>query len=656
MGIKGLLPFVKNACRPGNVDEFRGQSVVVDVSCLLHRGVFGCIEQIVSGQQTNFYIMYLKKYVDTLLLRGCHVILVFDGQPLPAKKNINDERRARREKNHQIGHQLLKEGLSNEAHKVFRQSTTVTREQVERTIEAFRGADRVDVLVAPYEADAQMTFLVQNGLAHAVVTEDSDLIAFGCSNIIFKLDVDGTCLVYDKAKLHRCLCSGLSRQYKFEMFRRICILAGCDYLQGGLQGVGLKKAESFFAKASTNDLKKALRRIPMYLKMPIKISDEFVEDFIRAENTFLHQIVFDPVSRKHRPLTPYPTFLVEQDSIKYAYAGEIMADDKALNMALGNTVDGNSSGRKLCMLSKNAPSWSIWHPKRVLETSRDVLKELNDDSPCPATAKRKHDEVVVEDDVPPQLTKKARSDVRMTRATKWIEKSFSTASSTRSSLSSDSVHVRRPSNGSTLKGNWNQLLELYGFGSQSSAKESSAASDSQGSSGYFSKTSQATSTGISNGDSVSSSTRTTQSDEATPTKQASAEGTLMKEPDSVEALPDTPPADDNEKASMLDMLLETPPARNNALRFEMLPETPPTVGKAKKHDAEVLPETPPSRPNPCKRATPNTSGLVLKVSATSSEYFSGKKRYLSRGGSLWRNMPITHKTSTTTDRIAFQGS
>ena len=37
--------------------------------------------------------------------------------------------------------------------------------------------------MAPYEADAQLTYLVNKGLADAVITEDSDLLAFGCSKV-----------------------------------------------------------------------------------------------------------------------------------------------------------------------------------------------------------------------------------------------------------------------------------------------------------------------------------------------------------------------------------------------------------------------------------------------------------------------------------------
>lgn len=41
----------------------------------------------------------------------------------------------------------------------------------------------MDCVVAPYEADAQLAFLNKAGIAQAVITEDSDLLAFGCKNV-----------------------------------------------------------------------------------------------------------------------------------------------------------------------------------------------------------------------------------------------------------------------------------------------------------------------------------------------------------------------------------------------------------------------------------------------------------------------------------------
>jgi exonuclease-1 len=41
----------------------------------------------------------------------------------------------------------------------------------------------VDVLVAPYEADAQLAFLSKTNIAQIIITEDSDLIPFGCEKV-----------------------------------------------------------------------------------------------------------------------------------------------------------------------------------------------------------------------------------------------------------------------------------------------------------------------------------------------------------------------------------------------------------------------------------------------------------------------------------------
>jgi exonuclease-1 len=43
--------------------------------------------------------------------------------------------------------------------------------------------ENVEFVVAPYEADAQMAFYALNGYVDLVITEDSDLIAYGCPQV-----------------------------------------------------------------------------------------------------------------------------------------------------------------------------------------------------------------------------------------------------------------------------------------------------------------------------------------------------------------------------------------------------------------------------------------------------------------------------------------
>ena len=43
--------------------------------------------------------------------------------------------------------------------------------------------EKVNYIVAPYELDAQMAFLVNRGDADFALTEDSDLLAYGCKKV-----------------------------------------------------------------------------------------------------------------------------------------------------------------------------------------------------------------------------------------------------------------------------------------------------------------------------------------------------------------------------------------------------------------------------------------------------------------------------------------
>lgn len=46
----------------------------------------------------------------------------------------------------------------------------------------------IKFIIAPYEADAQLAYLSRAGIVDFIITEDSDLLAFGAKKILYKLD------------------------------------------------------------------------------------------------------------------------------------------------------------------------------------------------------------------------------------------------------------------------------------------------------------------------------------------------------------------------------------------------------------------------------------------------------------------------------------
>ncbi|VDM18588.1 unnamed protein product [Hydatigera taeniaeformis] len=95
---------------------------------------------------------------------------------------------------------------------------------------------------APYESDAQLAYLVKSGYADLVITEDSDLLLFGCKQVIFKLDLtgSGTLIAWSAGIGEKC-CGIASQEFSPANLRFMGILSGCDYFPG-IPRIGLATA------------------------------------------------------------------------------------------------------------------------------------------------------------------------------------------------------------------------------------------------------------------------------------------------------------------------------------------------------------------------------------------------------------------------------
>lgn len=77
----------------------------------------------------------------------------------------------------------------------MRRSVDVTHKMALDLIKECRKIN-VDCIVAPYEADAQLAYLNKKGIAQVVITEDSDLLLFGCNKVIqSNIFFTGLCII-----------------------------------------------------------------------------------------------------------------------------------------------------------------------------------------------------------------------------------------------------------------------------------------------------------------------------------------------------------------------------------------------------------------------------------------------------------------------------
>ncbi|KFP75712.1 Exonuclease 1 [Apaloderma vittatum] len=329
MGIQGLLQFIKEAAEPTHVKKYKGQTVAVDTYCWLHKGAYACAEKLARGEPTDLYVAFCMRLVDMLLSFGIKPILVFDGCTLPSKKEVEKARREKRQASLLKGKQLLQEGRLSEARECFGRSINITHVMAHEVIKAAR-ARGVDCIVAPYEADAQLAYLNKTGMVQAIITEDSDLLAFGCKKVLLKIDKFGNGLEIDQARLGNC--KQLGNVFTEEKFRYMCILSGCDYLSS-IHGIGLAKACKLLKLANNPDIIKVIKKMGQYLKMNITVPEEYIQGFTRANNTFLYQLVFDPLKRKLVPLNAYGDDI---DPETLTYAGRHLGDGTAFQIAIGN--------------------------------------------------------------------------------------------------------------------------------------------------------------------------------------------------------------------------------------------------------------------------------------------------------------------------------
>ncbi|AAF78370.1 T10O22.7 [Arabidopsis thaliana] len=253
MGIKDLLRFMKPYILPIHIQKYAGKRVGIDAYSWLHKGAYSCS---------------MELCLDT------------DG-----KKKLR-----KRKANFDAAMVKLKEGNVAAATELF---------QVLKS-------ENVEFIVAPYEADAQLAYLSsleleQGGIA-AVITEDSDLLAYGC-----------------KANFDQ------------ELFTAMCVLAGCDFLPS-VPGVGISRAHAFISKYQSVELVLSFLKTKKGKLVP----DDYSSSFTEAVSVFQHARVYDFDAKKLKHLKPLSHNLLNLPVEQLEFLGPDLSPSVAVAIAEGN--------------------------------------------------------------------------------------------------------------------------------------------------------------------------------------------------------------------------------------------------------------------------------------------------------------------------------
>jgi exonuclease-1 len=307
MGIPGLLPMLGSITQAVSLEDLRGLRVAVDGYVWLHRASYGCAAELCRGEATARFVEYCMFNVRLLRYHGVEPVVVLDGAPLPSKRDEEAARSAARAAHLQRAREAAAAGRDSEAFALYQRAVDVSSAMAAAWAAALR-AEQVEFVVAPYEADAQMAWMCHAGVVDAVLTEDSDLLAYGVPCVLLKLDRRAATVARVRFADLRSARAPSFAHFSPTMFRQLCVLMGCDYLPS-LAGMGPRNAHDFISRYGSFD--RALRFIR--LDRRFVVPHDYEARFRRAEMTFLYQRVFNTQTGVVQTLNPLPADLEFED-------------------------------------------------------------------------------------------------------------------------------------------------------------------------------------------------------------------------------------------------------------------------------------------------------------------------------------------------------
>lgn len=281
MGIKNLNKFLRNNCpdiyEEIHLSEYSFKKVAIDISLYL------CKFKTICGDR---WLSAFINLITCLRKNEVHCVFIYDSGAPPEKDAERKERAEQRakleEKVYKYEEAIEKFHLTNEIDQILidlykkrhndgkgpprlmkRTTEEVDMVFVESIVEKMRGQilnispvdfqktkDLFDILKVPYydaplEAETTCADLCKRGLVDSVLSEDTDVLAYGAPVFLSKINTsDGTCVRIKYTDMLESL------DLFSDEFLDLCIMCGTDYNKNIFR-VGPEKAYKYIQKYST---------------------------------------------------------------------------------------------------------------------------------------------------------------------------------------------------------------------------------------------------------------------------------------------------------------------------------------------------------------------------------------------------------------------
>lgn len=294
MGINGLLQLLAPIQRRMCMTDFKGKRIAIDGFVWLHRAAFRYCVELCKDPATPLLLPFLMSRINMLKNCGVIPVVVFDGQSLPSKLMTNAKRRSERAEALEKAKALEAMGKAPDAFPYYQKAISINSRTVWVWIKELQRSG-IEYIVSPYEADAQLAYLARTGYVDAIITEDSDLVAYRAPLTLFKFDDSMHVMaVYYNEALQL---TGLTP----DNFTSLCIFAGCDYGEH-ITKLGLKTALKMLKEYSSPEAVIDAAALNPKFTVP----EGFKDIFCRSFSTFLCARAFDPRTEELVNLSPPP--------------------------------------------------------------------------------------------------------------------------------------------------------------------------------------------------------------------------------------------------------------------------------------------------------------------------------------------------------------
>ncbi|MGC9517017.1 MAG: flap endonuclease-1 [Methanomicrobiales archaeon] len=263
-----------------------------------------------QGRVTS-HLSGLLYRTSALVDKGIKPVYVFDGKSPSLKEKTQTKRSEIRIESEKEWKKALKQGDIEKAHKYAIRSSRMSSEIIESS-KKLLDLMGIPIIQASGEGEAQAAYIVQNGDAWCVASQDYDCILFGASRMVRNLAISSTRTELEIFKLDKVLNNlDLTREQLVD----IAILVGTDFNQG-IKGVGAKTALKLIREYK--DLDSILKNLDEEIEVDITVlrniflkpdlltdyeikwkkpDKEGVIDFLSREHSFSEERVFNALEK-----------------------------------------------------------------------------------------------------------------------------------------------------------------------------------------------------------------------------------------------------------------------------------------------------------------------------------------------------------------------